>query len=83
MNNITAALVPYRPANGTEGAEFIAKWCDRCRRDYESVCPIRDLTLFFDIGDPSYPKEWVRQAGDALGSSARCTAFESKEESDG
>lgn len=83
MSNVIAAWVPYRPSNGTEGAEFLAKWCERCLHDDVGFCPILDRTLIHEIGDPAYPKEWVRLAGDALGSSARCTAFESKEESDG
>jgi hypothetical protein len=54
-------MKPYRPANGTEGANFMESWCDRCSKDnypYEPICPIIIDTMAYDIDDPNYPKEW-------------------------
>ena len=68
---------PYRPSNGTEGADFILHWCHRCRHDeaYQAgtgdSCPIVAASLALDVSDPDYPKEWVQ---DERG--ARCTAFQ-------
>jgi hypothetical protein len=68
---------PYRPSNGTEGIDFQARWCDRCKRDAAyragtgNSCPIVAATLAYNIDEPSYPKEWIR---DETG--PRCTAFE-------
>lgn len=69
---------PYRPGSGTEGADFMARWCDRCKRDEAfrhgtgDSCPIAANTLAFDIDDPGYPKEW------RYGADGRpvCLAFE-------
>ena len=68
---------PYRPANGTEGEAFIARWCGSCERDRAfredrgDSCPIVAATLIFEIGDAEYPAAWVQ---DAQG--PRCTAYE-------
>ena len=72
--------VPYRPSNGTEGAYFMARFCERCQRDdafqkgVGDSCPIAASTMAFGIDHPDYPKEWI--ADDDLGHNARCTAFE-------
>lgn len=57
----------YRPSNGTEGEIFMARWCARCSRDQArrdgdafDGCEIIDLTMAYDIDDPSYPKAWVQ-----------------------
>jgi len=72
---------PYRPSNGTEGADFEDCYCNRCARDaafretnYEGDpalgCQILADTFVYAITDPKYPKEWIE---DELG--PRCTAF--------
>jgi hypothetical protein len=69
----------YRPSNGCEGLDFMAEFCDRCKRDAEyrrtrdgeKGCPIAAAALAFVVDDPRYPKEWIT---DAAG--PRCTAFE-------
>lgn len=67
----------YRPSNGSEGMDFTARFCDRCRRDQAfqdgtgDSCPIVAATVICDVDDPDYPKEWIE---DEQG--PRCTAFE-------
>ena len=52
----------YRPSNGTEGAIFMAAWCEKCARmdfsDEDSLCPIMGAALAFGIGDEEYPDAW-------------------------
>lgn len=73
----------YRPSSGHEGEWFIREWCQQCERDKcqngskpmdecqpEDLCQIIGDTMFMDINDPDYPKEWVE---DETG--PRCTAF--------
>lgn len=63
----------YRPSNGTEGECFIGHWCCNCERDADSEnnpCQILGRTYHFDIDDPEYPTEWIR---DETG--PKCTAF--------
>lgn len=69
---------PYRPANGTDGDMFMAVFCNRCkfRETGDDACPILIATMFANIGDPEYPKEWVVDEGDVFGKTSRCTAFE-------
>ena len=71
----------YRPSNGYEGADFMAHFCDRCKRDEAfqagtgDSCPIVAATMAYSVNDPEYPSEWVYDAeGYAL-----CTAFEALE----
>ena len=70
---------PYRPSNGTEGEGFFGRFCANCWRDrvYRESdgergrgCPILARSLAFELEDPRYPKEWVRDDD-----GARCTAF--------
>lgn len=70
---------PYRPSNGSiEGAAFMARWCDRCEREAgyrrdpnkHDACRILVNTMAYSIGDPEYPREWVRDEN-----GPRCTAF--------
>lgn len=64
---------PYRPSNGTEGAIFMARFCDQCARHCEDKpCEILGRTLLWSIDDEDYPKEWVQSA---YGGNPRCTAF--------
>lgn len=77
----------YRPSNSSEGEIFMGLFCSRCERDaahradpmYAEGCPIIANALAFAIGDPEYPKEWVRDVDSELGlfgaPGARCTAF--------
>lgn len=61
----------YRPCNGTEGDAFFAAWCCRCGRDKamregcdidecddNERCAIIATTMFSDIDDQDYPREW-------------------------
>ncbi len=85
---ILAAWEPYRPSNGTEGEMFFEAWCCNCARDaaarndnFEKGCSIIAKSLFYDLGHPLYPKEWIRQANDdSWPGTARCTAFTPLEE---
>lgn len=66
----------YRPANGIEGADFQARWCDRCAFDTENLdeedgCPILADTFVHEVNSPNYPKQWVQDVKDG----PRCTAF--------
>lgn len=62
----------YRPSNGTEGIDFMGRFCDRCKKDINCDCPIIAATMAFRIADPEYPEEWqyVEQGRPV------CTAFE-------
>jgi hypothetical protein len=70
-------MTPYRPANGSEGMDFMAAFCERCRVwvDDDVGCDINNRVLCFDVTDAEYPKEWVQEKGDVCGRTARCTAF--------
>jgi hypothetical protein len=67
---------PYRPSCGSEGADFMLRWCDRCERDRAfredrgDSCPIAAATVYQE-DDPKYPKEWRWNEE----SGAHCTAF--------
>lgn len=68
----------YRPSNGTEGADFIDRFCGNCVHDaaYRSgdgdSCPIVAKSLMFDIHEEQYPAEWIYGADGY----PTCTAFE-------
>jgi hypothetical protein len=70
----------YRPSCGSEGMDFMERFCSRCWRDAAfqagegDSCPIAAATMAFDVDDPEYPSEWIE---DDAG--ARCTAFEAVE----
>lgn len=72
-----AGRVPYRPTSGTEGAGFMAVFCDRCQHDSAfrsgtgDSCPIAANTMVFDVDDPRYPVEWREDGPEG----PRCTAF--------
>ena len=61
---------PYRPSNGTEGDCFMAQFCERCQK--QKRCTIMARTMAFDVTEPQYPREWIRD--DANGNGI-CTAF--------
>lgn len=75
--NPGAGSEPYRPANGTEGALFMCRFCDQCARDRAfrngtgDSCPIAAATLVYRIDDPEYPPEWRQDS-----SGPYCTAFQ-------
>lgn len=62
---------PYRPSNGSEGGWFMSRWCELCSRDSEAnPCDIIAHSMLYEIGEPEYPREWVRDEN-----GPRCTAF--------
>jgi hypothetical protein len=74
---IDGSAQPYRPANGSEGDWFEAKFCDRCERDREwrekerNPCPIMGSALAFAIDQEGFPPEWIEDSN-----GPRCTAFQ-------
>lgn len=76
---MTKTHEPYRPANGTEGDQFIGQHCANCACDENTEsadedgknCPILDLTFALKIDDAEYPSQWIYGA-DGL---PVCTAF--------
>ncbi len=63
----------YRPANSSEGDEFMTRFCDRCSGlDREDGCSILIGSMLHAAGDDACPEEWV------YGDDERptCTAFE-------
>lgn len=73
----------YRPSSGSEGEWFIRKWCGKCERDKcqngskpaddcrdGDLCQIIGKTMWLDVDDPDYPKEWIEDDD-----GPRCTAF--------
>ena len=68
----------YRPSCGTEGADFMDRWCVACAKDdmlrggESAKCQILSDTMLYEVDDPRYPAEWVR---DAESGRTRCTAF--------
>mgnify|MGYP000609157422 CR=1 FL=1 len=69
----------YRPGNAQEGLEFTRIWCDQCERDRafrEEIsecegCKIMDAAHIFNIEDPGYPIEWVKD----INGLPCCTAY--------
>lgn len=67
-------MTRYRPSCGSEGADFMDRWCGKCANDVTgSGCEIAARTMIFAVTDPEYPDEW-REDGP---SGPRCTAFAS------
>lgn len=65
---------PYRPADGTEGMDFMDQFCGRCRHyAARRGCPILNATLAWNPRDLEYPNQWVQ---DDDGENARCVAFQ-------
>lgn len=76
----------YRPSNGDEGDWFTEAHCARCVHDQAFRerregygCDILVRTMFLDVGDENYPREWCY---DAEGHPT-CTKFKQKPENDG
>lgn len=70
----------YRPSNGTDGEMFMSSFCYQCSKwrddpDAKTQCSIAASTMFWDIDDPKYPKQWRYVDGQPT-----CTAFDSREE---
>ena len=64
--------VPYRPSNGTEGDAFFARWCALCAHDSpDEPCRILAATMFFEVDDVRYPREWRYDEG----GEPCCTAY--------
>lgn len=62
---------PYRPSSGDEGLWFESKYCDNCKHDTPSKsCDIILMTMFYDVDEPEYPKEWV-----TINNKPTCTAY--------
>ncbi|QTN41674.1 hypothetical protein [Marinobacter salsuginis] len=73
----------YRPSNGTEGAIFQERFCDRCAHDdYDmetgegTSCDILMRTMIHGVDEPEYPEEWQQEPGEV----PRCTAFLSRDD---
>lgn len=57
----------YRPSTGSEGADFMDRFCDRCKRDEafqrdpgnNDGCAIAARTMAHSIDEPGYPSEWT------------------------
>ena len=72
----------YRPSNGTEGMDFMDRFCHRCEldrkfretQDGKYGCEIVARALAFGIDDPDYPQEWRIPKGSVF--DPFCTAFE-------
>lgn len=70
----------YKPSNGTEGAMFTSKFCERCKNEKfihtnsekDRKCQIFSKTLITDVTDEEYPTQWQ------YGTDGRptCTAFD-------
>ena len=62
---------PYRPSSGDEGLWFESKYCDNCKYDTPSKpCNIILMTMFYDVDEPEYPKEWI-----TINNKPTCTAY--------
>lgn len=69
----------YRPSNGTEGIEFMNRWCFRCAHgvpdaDGWPLCEVLAASFCFPLGDEGYPHELIYSD---IG--PRCTAFVERE----
>lgn len=69
-----AEMKPYRPANGTEGFDFMDSHCGICECWID--CSIDIKAMMYEIDDSEYPKEWIIQENGV----PTCTAFVRQEE---
>ena len=70
----------YRPSNHTQGENFMSDHCYQCykwRDDHEAKaqCDIVLRTMFYDLSDLKYPKQWRYVDGQPT-----CTSFKSREQ---
>lgn len=57
----------YRPGNGTEGENFMHRFCYRCIQekhthtgvDGDKQCPLIDASMSYSVDDDKYPSEWT------------------------
>ena len=76
---IALANEPYRPSSGTEGLDFMLRYCTRCSKDYygkggdvmSPVCGIIGRAKSLEVDDDNYPSEWTHDDKGA----PTCTAF--------
>lgn len=62
----------YRPSNGTEGMIFQEHYCSHCSKaDEYGDCKIFYDTMYYDVKDEKYPREWIYD----LDGQPTCTAF--------
>jgi len=69
----------FRPSCGSEGMDFMDRFCDRCERDAafqrdpfnNDGCSIAAATMALQVDEEGYPKEWIY--GDD--GEPTCTAF--------
>lgn len=61
----------YHPSSGTEGMDFIAKWCARCARDKNEDCPILAASFCGQVD------EWRYERGEPV-----CTEFTAIDKND-
>jgi hypothetical protein len=67
---------PYLPSNGSEGLDFMAIFCDRCKRESDAEhCVILDES-FMAYPGPG-PKEWLQ---DITTRKAWCTEFDPRDD---
>lgn len=69
----------YRPANGTEGEEFEAKFCRRCACDDEAAVMERGeagCPILADALAGAQPSQWVQD----VPAGPKCTAFVERRE---
>lgn len=73
---MTQPDTPYRPSNGTEGADFEDRWCERCAQDAafrEDMDGGEGCEILCNATLGEQPSEWVFR--DRI---PTCTAFTDK-----
>lgn len=64
MLDAAEGIEVYRPSNGSEGEDFMCRWCERCAKDNlnedtgEGGCEIIAYTMALDQDDEDYPRAW-------------------------
>lgn len=61
----------YGPTSGTEGMDFMVKWCARCLCDANEDCPVLATGYAYGLGAGKPPVEWQLERGEPV-----CTAFD-------
>jgi hypothetical protein len=70
---------PYCPRNGSEGRGFMARFCDRCKRDAAFRAGTGDsCEIVANAMCYLYPPEWVENDADGADANPRCTAFDAE-----
>ena len=60
----------YKPYSGSEGFDFMDRFCDQCWYDKEEKCPILAMTLAWDTDHTYYPNQWRYENDEPI-----CVAF--------